>query len=163
MAAIGQLIADETWERHANPWSVWTRYAAFPFLIAALWSSHAIGWWSLLPTALVVVFLVINPRLFAAPRSTRNWASMAVLGERVWLMEGRRFLPDQGRGVFYAMMAASIISVPALAFGVYSADIPLTMVAMLAILIGKTWFNDRMVWLFSVRKDQNPIYASWLR
>ena len=41
------VLSDETWRRHANPWSVWTRYAAFPLLVVAVWSYHAIGWWAL--------------------------------------------------------------------------------------------------------------------
>src|SRR5204862_6573341 len=88
------ILSEQTWARHANPWSVWTRYAAFPLLVAAVWRSHRIGWWALVPVAAVVGCLAINPRLFAPPRSTRSWAARAVLGERVWLAEGRRF-PDR--------------------------------------------------------------------
>jgi hypothetical protein len=89
------VLSDETWRRHANPWSVWTRYAAFPLLVVAVWSYHAIGWWALLPVAVMIGFLYINPWLFPPPRSTNNWASKAVLGERVWLNEGKRALPDE--------------------------------------------------------------------
>ena len=45
------IMSDDSWMRHANPWSVWTRYAAFPVLIAAIWSRVWIGWWALLPVA----------------------------------------------------------------------------------------------------------------
>ena len=31
-------MTDEVWRRHANPWSVWTRYLAGPILILAVWS-----------------------------------------------------------------------------------------------------------------------------
>ena len=60
------VLSDETWRRHANPWSVWTRYAAFPVLVAAVWSYHAIGWWALAPVAAAVIFLIVNPWLFAS-------------------------------------------------------------------------------------------------
>jgi hypothetical protein len=30
------------------------------------------------------------------------------------------------------------------------------------VLVGKSWFNDRMVWLFSERMRTNPEYKSWL-
>ncbi len=156
------ILSDETWKRHASPWSVWTRYAAFPFLIAAIWSLHWIGWWSLLPIAAVVCFLYVNPWLFPPPRSTQNWASKAVLGERVWLAEGKPNLPDQHPRVFRALIGLSLVNIAALAWGVFQADIILTIVATINVLVTKSWFNDRMVWLFSERMRTNPEYRSWL-
>jgi hypothetical protein len=38
----------ENWMRHANPVSVWTRFAVLPLLAAAIWSRDWIGWWCLL-------------------------------------------------------------------------------------------------------------------
>jgi hypothetical protein len=29
-------MTDEAWRRHANPWSVWTRFSAIPAMIAAI-------------------------------------------------------------------------------------------------------------------------------
>jgi hypothetical protein len=156
------VLSDETWKRHANPWSVWTRYAAFPILVAAVWSYHAVGWWALIPVAMTIGFLIVNPRLFPPPRSTMNWASKAVLGERVWLKEDRRFLPDQHASVFYALMIAAVVNLAALVWGIISADIVLTVVATLNVLIGKSWSNDRMVWLFSERSRTSDEYRKWL-
>ena len=156
------ILSERTWMRHANPWSVWTRYAAFPLLVLAVWSYHWIGWWSLIPVAVVVFFLYVNPKLFPPPRSTRNWASMAVLGERVWLAEDRRFLPQQFPHVFYPLAAASIVNVFALVWGIVSSDVVLTAVSTINVLVAKSWFNDRMVWLFSERCNATPEYKSWL-
>ncbi len=78
-------MSDETRERHANPWSVWTRYGALPILIAAIWSHVWVEWWSLIPILMTVLWIWLNPRVFPRPISTKNWASKAVLGERVWL------------------------------------------------------------------------------
>jgi hypothetical protein len=157
------ILSEQTWMRHANPWSVWTRYAAFPFLVLAVWSYHGIGWWSLVPISAVVLFLCFNPRLFPPPRSTRNWASMAVLGERVWLAERRAFLPQQFPWVFYSILVLSVANVLALAWGIYSSDMVLTIVCTINVLVSKSWSNDRMVWLFSERSRETPEYASWLR
>ena len=30
------ILSEQSWARHANPWSVWTRYAAFPLLVVAV-------------------------------------------------------------------------------------------------------------------------------
>jgi len=70
----------EGWMRHANPVSVWTRFAVLPLLAAAVWSRDWIGWWSLVPVALSLIFMMVNPLLYPRPRSTRNWASRAVFG-----------------------------------------------------------------------------------
>ena len=48
-------MSPEVWARHANPLSVWTRYAALPVLIFAIWSRAWIGWWSVLPVLAVLV------------------------------------------------------------------------------------------------------------
>lgn len=77
-------LEGESWARHANPVSVWTRFAVLPLLALSVWSRDWIGWWCLAPIHASLVFMVVNPRLFAKPRSTRNWASKCVFGERVW-------------------------------------------------------------------------------
>ena len=34
-------LKGDSWMRHANPWSVWTRFAVLPLLILAVWSREA--------------------------------------------------------------------------------------------------------------------------
>ena len=31
-------MSEDTWQRHSNPWSVWTRFTALPLIILAAWS-----------------------------------------------------------------------------------------------------------------------------
>ena len=57
-------LEGEKWMRHANPWSVGTRFAVLPLLALSVWSRDWIGWWSLIPITLSVVFLMTNPLLF---------------------------------------------------------------------------------------------------
>uniref|UniRef100_A0A832H3E3 Uncharacterized protein n=1 Tax=Oscillatoriales cyanobacterium SpSt-402 TaxID=2282168 RepID=A0A832H3E3_9CYAN len=45
-------MSEETWARHANPRSVWTRFTVLPMLILAIWSRIWLGWWSLAPIAI---------------------------------------------------------------------------------------------------------------
>lgn len=61
-----QRMSDEMWRRHANPWSVWTRFAAIPAFILAAWSRVWLGWWSLIPIGLVVAWLFLNVIVFFA-------------------------------------------------------------------------------------------------
>ena len=156
------VLSDETWRRHANPWSVWTRYAAFPLLIAALWSAHSIGWWSLLPVAAVVLWLVLNPRAFPPPRSTDNWASKAVLGERIWTGLKRPDVPRRHRIVPRVATAVAFVATLLMLWGLWQRDAAVTFLSMAVVMLAKTWFVDRMVWLFEDLKDTTSEYRSWL-
>ena len=44
---IAKLFAmdNETWLRHANPLSVWTRFTVLPIFILSLWSRVWFGYW----------------------------------------------------------------------------------------------------------------------
>lgn len=55
---------DATWQRHVNPWSVWTRVPIIGLLVLAIWSRVWLGWWCLVPIAALVVWAVVNPRAF---------------------------------------------------------------------------------------------------
>lgn len=156
------VLSNETWRRHANPWSVWTRYAAFPLLVAAAWSYHWISWWALVPVGLVIVWLIVNPRAFPPPASTDNWASKAVLGERIWVGLARGQVP--ARHVVVPRIASVIAAAASLlmVWGLVRRDATLTLLSMALVMLAKTWFVDRMVWLFEDMKDSNPEYRSWL-
>ena len=78
-------MSDENWMKHANPVSVWTRYSVLPIIVIAFWSRRWIGWWCLLPGCIAILWMFLNPVMFKKPISTKNWASKAVLGERVYL------------------------------------------------------------------------------
>jgi hypothetical protein len=156
------VLSDETWRRHANPWSVWTRYAAFPLLVLAVWSYHAIGWWALLPVALVIGWLIINPRAFPPPASTDNWASKAVLGERIWVGLKHSQVPASHAVVPRIASVIAALASLLVVWGVVRQDAILTLLSTLLVMLAKTWFVDRMVWLFEDMKDSDPKYRSWL-
>ena len=93
-------MSDEVWQRHANPWSVWT-FSTLPLLILAIWSRVWLGHWAWALVGLSLLWLWVNPRYFDKPKSTRNWASMGVLGERVWLNRKNIDIPPRHRGTQY--------------------------------------------------------------
>lgn len=151
-----------TWARHANPWSVWTRYTALPLLVLAIWSRAWLGWWSMLPLALAVLWMWLNPRFFPVPASTDNWASKAVLGERVWMRRGEVPLPPHHRRAPHLLAALAALGLPFLAWGLYHLQLWPTLFGVLLVFSGKLWFLDRMVWLYEDMKDQHPDYRRWL-
>lgn len=79
-------MTDEAWRRHANPWSVYTRFAAIPAMILAIWSRVWVGW-ALVPVAVVIVWLLLNPLVFPAVTTPRSWAAKGIYGEKLWLVD----------------------------------------------------------------------------
>lgn len=140
-------MSDETWARHANPWSGWSRLATTPVLFLALWSHVWLGWRALAPVALVALWLWLNPRVFPPPARTDAWMSRGVLGERLWL--ARRTRPIPARHVRPAM-AAQGLSLGFLAAGVWglvAQDFWAAFLGLHGAAVAKLWFVDRMVWL----------------
>lgn len=151
-----------TWARHANPWSVWTRVLTLPLLMLAVWSRVWLGWWALLPIAAALLWIWFNPRAFPPPRSTNNWASKGVLGERVWLNRSEIPIPEHHRRVPNILSAVSVAGALVLMWGLVQLEIWPALLGLTIVALGKLWFVDRMVWLFEDMKDSHPSYRRWL-
>ena len=160
-ASVFQM-SDAVWERHANPWSVWTRYLCLPLLALAIWSRAWIGVWSLLPLALTLVWIWINPRVFGKPASTDHWASRAVLGERLMLAEGKANIPRHHQRAIAILNTITFSGFVAAIYGLYAFNVEFAVFGTLLTMIGKTWFLDRMVWLYQDLRSRNEAYERWL-
>ncbi len=154
-------MSDETWQRHTNPWSVYTRITVLPLLILAIWSRAWWGWWSLVAIALAIAWTWFNPRIFPKPRSTDNWASKGVLGERVWLNRRNIPVPEHHRIMPNILSGVSVIGLPFLIWGLWQLKIWPLLVGLILMLGAKLWFVDRMVWIYEDMKDKDPEYKSW--
>ena len=154
---------DTTWQRHANPLSVWTRVVTgLPVLILAIWSIKLLQGWSLLSITLAFLWLWLNPRLFNKPKNTDNWASKVTFGERIWLARKTVAIPvHHARWAMFLSLVAGIGFVTAM-IGAYLNILLPTLVGGIISWFGKMWFCDRMVWLFEDMKNTDPQYASWL-
>ena len=154
---------DDAWERHANPWSVWTRLATWPVLMFVLWSFHWWGAWSLLPLVVVAGWLALNPRAFPPPASTRSWASRAVMGERVFLLREAHPIPVYHANAAQLLSIGSGIGALLMGAGLLTAEPTAFLIGGLTTLLCKLWFVDRMVWLYEDMSREVPEYRSWLR
>ena len=155
-------MSDATWERHANPWSVWTRFTVLPLIIAAIWSRVWIGPWAWGLAALSILWTWINPRIFRKPISTDNWASKAVLGERVWINRKQVPVPARHRVAPNLLSGISGIGLPFLIWGLWNLNVWSTVTGTVLVYAGKVWFLDRMVWLYEDMKNSTPEYSRWL-
>ena len=155
-------LKDENWMRHSNPASVWTRFSVLPLLVVSIWSRKWIGRRFVVPLGLSIAWLFANPLLFKPPRSTKNWASKAVFGERIWVDSDRSDLPDQFNSVMPTVASAyQAVGLAPLAYGLSKLKLGPTVGGMLIVQGGKLWYLDRMVLLFDEMKTQKPEYARW--
>jgi hypothetical protein len=155
-------LEGDRWMRHSNPVSVWTRFAVLPMLIGSIWSRKWIGRRALIPLAGSSVWLLVNPLFFKEPRSTRNWASKGVLGERIWAERDRSELPDQFRSVVPTVAASyQAIGLAPIVYGLAALKATPTVLGLLIVQGGKLWYIDRMVLLFEEMKTQDAEYARW--
>jgi hypothetical protein len=141
-------LEGEGWQRHANPWSVYTRVPVPVLLTAAVWSRRWLGRWALLPVGLVCVWTAVNPTAFPPPRSLDNWASKAVLGEVVWSRRRTVPVPPRHRLAPWLLTGLNVAGLPALVRGLVTMDGRLVVGGLAVHMAGKLWFLDRMVWLF---------------
>jgi hypothetical protein len=144
---------DATWARHANPLSVYSRFSALPLLTVAIWSRIWLGWWCLIPIALTALWIWYNPRAFNSPKSTDNWASRVTLGERMYLDRKTNPIPEHHAGILMVTNILSVLGVIILIYGLIALNLWATLSGMVLTMIGKTWFCDRMVWLYM---ESNP-------
>jgi len=154
-------LDDETWIRHANPWSYLTRFTALPILVLAFWSRIWLGWFSLIPIAVGLIWTYINPRIFPKPKSTKNWMSKGVFGERVWLNRDKIPVPDRHKLAPNILSAVGVTGLLFAIWGTYRLEIWPVFTGIALVFLGKLWFMDRMVWLYEDMKHL-PEYSDWL-
>lgn len=65
-------LNEETWLNHANPLSVYTRFSVPALLALAIWSWQWIGWYCLIPIAVVISWNFLNPLIFHIPGAQRT-------------------------------------------------------------------------------------------
>lgn len=155
---------ESAWQRHSNPLSVYSRFTILPLFTVALALRDFLGWWTLAALLLAAFWTWLNPRLFSAPESTQNWASMGTFGERIYLNNrNEKLIPEHHLRVCRLIILLQFLGVPFWIYSLYSMDYLLMLLSTLWLMFTKTWFVDRMVWVYQDVKDQNPVYQSWLK
>ncbi len=145
------------WDRHANPWSVWTRYSVLPlFILAGLLREWSV-WLSILAMVMAVVWMFLNPILFPKPVSLKSWATQSVLGEQIYLNRDKEPLPEHHQlPLFVILHLTSTFGLILAVWGVYQYDIQLCILSTLITYLAKSWFLDRMVWLYCDYRREHP-------
>lgn len=155
------MMKDHVWKRHVNPWSVWTRYMILPLLTIALWSRIYIEWYALIPIGALIFWAFVNPNAFPVPKTTKHWASKAVLGERAWLNRKEIPIPKEFARMISIINGLGALGAVAWVYGIWVLDPLTTILGLVLVVLSKSWFLDRMVWLYEEMKNQSEEYKSW--
>lgn len=65
-------------QRHAHPFSAWSRLLTAPLLLVPLWTRR---WWLYLP---ISAWFAVNPVMTPPARDMSSFATQAMLGEESW-------------------------------------------------------------------------------
>ncbi len=149
------LPDEDSWLRHANPWSIWTRFITLPFVAVAVWSRVWIGWYCLIPIAVLVLWIFVNPRIFGKPTHFNSWGSRAVLGEQIYIQRKKKNKLGKHRTPILMLTVLQTIGGIILFFGLWSLNVYLTIYGMTVVYLSKMWFLDRMVWLHADAQEKN--------
>lgn len=148
-------LEGDRWMKHANPWSIWTRFATLPFIVLAVWSRVWIGWYCLIPIAILIIWLFINPTLFPKPKDLNNWGSKSVLGEKFWSERKKNPVPSHHIIPIQILILLQTLGGIALIIGLWKLDLVFTISGTITVYLSKMWFLDRMVWIFEEMKGQS--------
>ena len=148
-------LQGDNWMKHANPWSVWTRFSTLPFLVLAIWSRVWISWYSLIPIGLLIIWLIINPTLFKKPKTLDNWGSKAVLGEKYWSNRKKHPTPKHHKIPIMILTVLQTIGGILLIIGLWRLELNLTIIGTITVYLTKMWFLDRMVWVFEGMSNEH--------
>jgi hypothetical protein len=154
-------LTDENWMKHANPWSVWTRYSVLPVIIVSFWSMEWIGLWFLIPALISLAWIFINPVFFKKAKSTNNWASKAVMGERVWANRYKIEVPRYHKTPLTILNGISALGMLLSIWALIVLSVWPAVLGVALAYLGKSWYLDRMVWLYEDMKHV-PEYKQWL-
>jgi len=137
---------EKVWARHANPWRVWTRYSCLPLLLACLWWREALQVWFWPTLTVVLLWIWLNPRCFKKPAKTDNWASRCVIGERILIYQ-REKVATHHEPVLNTIAILLAVFTLLCAIGLFFHEPISTCMGGMGLILTKTWFLDRMVWL----------------
>jgi hypothetical protein len=147
-----QRMSDEMWKRHANPWSVWTRFAAIPAFMLAVWSRIWIGWWALLPVGLVVIWLYLNIFIFPPITTPKNWASKGIYGEKLWLSK-RSEIPEHYVRMQRWLIILGVIGMILIAWGLFQLHLWLSILGAVVLILAQLWRIDRFSTFYEIYAD----------
>lgn len=148
-----RIMSDEIWKRHANPWSVWTRFAAIPAFMLAVWSRVWIGAWAWVPVVVVIIWLYLNVFVFPPIENPVSWASKGIYGEKLWL-RGRSELPQHYDNVQKRLIALGILGMVVIGYGLVQLHFWSSLLGAVVLILAQLWRIDRFSTLYDLLDEK---------
>ncbi|MFC3095715.1 DUF6653 family protein [Alteromonas sediminis] len=143
------FMSNETWKKHGNPASVFSRLLVFPLLILTIWWRETLAEFFWVIFIVLLVFLFLSTRLFPAPKNNKSWASKSILGEKLWLDNTNCQVPQKHSYAATLIISGQFISLLLIVLGLVYTVQSMVWTGTSTFLVLKLWFLDRMVWLLS--------------
>ena len=89
--------------------------------------------------------MFFNPVFFKKARSTNNWASKSVLGERVWMNRDTIDVPQIHKTAKKILDAISSVGMLLSILAIITLSIWPAILGVALAYLGKSWYLDRMV------------------
>ena len=83
LVASADCLYARMFQRHAHPFSAWSRLLSTPLLLVPLWTRR---WWLYLP---IGAWFAVNPVMTPPAHDTSSFATRAILGEESWTKDPR--------------------------------------------------------------------------
>jgi hypothetical protein len=128
-------------------------------MILAVWSRVGLGWWALVPVALVVVWLIINPVAFRPVDEPTAWVSKAVYGEQIWLTQ-REQVPVVYRTIMRWLVAVGLAGLGFVGWGLWALDVWPIVYGATLVVFSQLWQLDRMRLLYDELQAKQLGYSS---
>ena len=106
-----------------------------------------------------MLWLWLNPRLFAAPRDDRAWMTRGVLGERLWTRGVSFPTPARDRWLIGTANTLTALCAIAMAYGLWRLDEAMTLIGAAGAFTAKLWFIGRMAKIYERAVAYDPSYA----
>lgn len=155
-------LKGSSWLKHASPASVWSRYFILVFLCLSVWSRVWIGWYCLIPLSIFIIWTKINPLFFHKPKNINSWASKCVIGEMMFSNRKNVPIASHHLPVIWFLYIVQFTGLAFICLGLYFLDMWSTIMGLVMVYLGKSWFLDRMVWIHQ-ETNSDPNYLEMLK
>ncbi|MEZ5959389.1 MAG: DUF6653 family protein [Hyphomonadaceae bacterium] len=155
---MARMFSENMWRRHANQWSVYTRFLALPLAILAGWSRIWIGWWAALPLVLIIIWLAINPFVFKPIERPSNWIEKGILGERLWLQ--REDMEARHRDMLRVLVFTGAFGLVTMIAGIAWLELTSAILGMTLVAIAQFWRIARYARIYDHTEAQEFRAAS---
>jgi hypothetical protein len=147
-------LNEENWKKHANPWSVWSRMAAFVVMIAAIFARELFGWWTLAFIGAGIIFMFLNTRIFPGVDQPRRWDEKGIYGEKLWTLKDEAAAGH--RKAINLLIGIAGIGLPIMVYGLIVVEAWPTVFGLSLVFVSQLWQIDRFVAIYdeAQRREQ---------